>query len=254
MKIVVAVKQVPDVSSAGIDGNGNLIREGLPSILNPYCEYAVDAACGLKSGGSVIAVTMGPPQARGALLRCLELGADKAYLISDRAFAGSDAYATSKALSAFIIKYVPDCDLILCGKQASDGDTAEVPAELAYMLGVQQFCYAEEIAAGDGIRVLQNYGDERRVCTVPPGSVISVSKGEKNPRLPSVNDYLRAIGADITIVDRASLGLDDGSVGVKGSKTRIVSSCIPKAQRSGTVVDGANPADAAAAILKEVGR
>ncbi|MDR3282708.1 MAG: electron transfer flavoprotein subunit beta/FixA family protein [Candidatus Methanoplasma sp.] len=253
MKIVVAVKQVPDVSSVQTDDSGNIVREGIPSVLNPYCEYAVYMACRLKGDGPVTAVTMGPPQARGALLRCLELGADEAYLISDKAFAGSDAFATSKVLSAFVRTHIPGYDLILCGKQASDGDTAEVPAELACMLGVQQFCYVDEIVAGDDLRVLQNYRDEKRICVVPLRSVISVSKGECNRRLPSINDYLRAADVEIKTLDKAALGLDEQSAGVKGSKTRIISSRSSGVERSCVTIDGTNPSDAADVIIKEAG-
>jgi electron transfer flavoprotein beta subunit len=254
MKYVVFVKQVPDTSMISTDENGNLMRAGVPSVLNPFCELAVDVAAGLKNEGDTITVvTMGPPQAKDALFRALELGADESYLLSDRAFAGADVHATVAVLTSFLRKYASDADLILCGKQASDGDTAEVPAGIAQVLGVQQFCYAEKINVNrNGFTVEQNYGDEIRTCSVPKGSVISVSKGEVNRRLPSITDYLKATEIEIHVLDCAAIDLEPSSTGIKGSKTHIVSSKASGVERRGILIDGTDPKKAAEHIIKEV--
>ncbi|MDR2846004.1 MAG: electron transfer flavoprotein subunit beta/FixA family protein [Candidatus Methanoplasma sp.] len=254
MRYVVFIKQVPDTSMISTDENGNLLRTGVPSILNPYCELAMDVASRLKKDGDIItAVTMGPPQAKEALFRTIELGADEAYLLSDRSFAGADVHATVAALTAFVGKYAQDYDLILCGKQAADGDTAEVPAETAEVLGVQQFCYAENISIeGDSFVIEQNYGDEMRTVRAPKGSVVSVSKGDVNRRLPSITDYLRATEVEIKTLDRSAIGIEPGYVGSKGSKTHIVSSKASGVERRGRVVDGTDPKKAAEHIIREV--
>ncbi|MDR3074414.1 MAG: electron transfer flavoprotein subunit beta/FixA family protein [Candidatus Methanoplasma sp.] len=246
MRFVVFVKQVPDTSSVGTDENGNLMREGVPSILNPYCEFALDMACRVKGEGDIISVvTMGPPQAESALFRCLELGADEAFLLTDRAFAGADVYATAKTLSAFLKKFIPDHDLLFCGRQAMDGDTAQVPAELASMMGCGQFYYTEDLVFSDGWKAVQNYYDEERECALKKGDLISVSKGETDPRLPSVADYIRASGTEIKKLDRVDIGLGTFSVGLKGSKTRITSSRPVSISRRGILTDGGDPTEAA---------
>ncbi|MCK9322589.1 MAG: electron transfer flavoprotein subunit beta/FixA family protein [Candidatus Methanomethylophilaceae archaeon] len=253
MKYVILVKQVPDTTRIKVDENGNLIRQGVPSILDPYCEYALDMVCRIrKPEDSVIVVSMGPPQAKESIFRCLELGANEAYLLSDKAFAGADVFATSRTLTAFIRKFAADYDLIFCGKQAADGDTAEVPAETAAMLNVQQFCYSENIIISDTIKVTQNYNDEIRVCTVPKGSVLSVSIGDINRRVPSISDHIKALNIEIKTLDRIALGLGMYSVGIKGSKTKIESSYSPRYEHSGKIIDGTDPSEAAKLLIKEV--
>ena len=150
MKIVVCVKQVPEVTNVQVDPKtGTLIREGVKSILNPFCEYALDHAVRIKNsvpGVSITVITMGPPQARDVLVRSLELGADEGVLITDRKFAGADTWATSLTLAEAIRRAVPDFELVLVGKQAIDGDTAQVGPEIAEILGLPQITYGVEVA------------------------------------------------------------------------------------------------------------
>ena len=247
MRLLVAVKQVPDTTLIDVDENGNLKREGVPSILDPYSEHALETALGLrKEGDTITVVTMGPPQAESALRRCLELGADEAFLLSDRAFAGADVHATARTLSAFISKFACDCSLFLFGKQAADGDTAQVPAEVAQMLGCQQFCYCVRVEHGpEGFTAVQDYGDEIRTCRVPEGSVVSVSEGNINRGLPSIERFMKVSGMEVKTLDRIALGLGNFSVGMNGSRTRIVKSVNVRSERSGKVTDGSDPARAA---------
>ncbi|MCQ2084839.1 MAG: electron transfer flavoprotein subunit beta/FixA family protein [archaeon] len=253
MKYVVFVKQVPDTTLIAVDENGNLIRAGVPSILDPYSEHALETAVSLKKEGDlIVAVTMGPDQAQSALRRCLEIGADEAYLLSDRAFAGADVHATARTLSAFVEKFAADASLIMFGKQAADGDTAQVPAEVAEMLGREQFCYCVSVNAEDDHFVtVQDYGDERRTCRAPMGSVVSVSEGDINRRLPSIARFIEASEAEIKRLDRIALGLGNFSVGMNGSRTKIVKSVNVRSERLGKITDGSDPVKAAA-YLKEL--
>ena len=156
MKIIVCVKQVPDTNEVRINQEtGTLIREGVPSIINPDDKNALEAALVLKdeTGAEVSVVSMGPPQAADALKEAIAMGADHAYLVSDRAFGGSDTWATATILAAAIEK-IGDYDLILCGRQAIDGDTAQVGPEIAEFLGIPQITYAKHIECdGESLNV-----------------------------------------------------------------------------------------------------
>ncbi|MFA6804818.1 MAG: electron transfer flavoprotein subunit beta/FixA family protein [Candidatus Methanomethylophilaceae archaeon] len=252
MKFIVAVKQVPDTTKIEIDANGSLIRTGVPSILDPYCEYCLDLVRRIrKDGDTVIAVAMGPDQAKEALLRCLEMGADEAYLLSDRAFAGADTYATARTLHMFITKVCPDYDLIFCGEQAADGNTAQVPGELARMMCVQQFYYTKDIVSkGDHFEVTQDYRDEERVCVAQPPSLISVSEGDINRYVPSISQHIKAKDKEIRVLNRIDLGLGMYSVGLKGSRTKIVSSRTPDVGSECETIDGSDPSKAADRIME----
>lgn len=157
MRFLVGVKQVPDTAEMMVDANGSLVRDGADSVLNPYCEYALRKILDIKEEGDTVDVfTMGPPQAESALRRCLSLGADNAFLITDRAFAGADTWATARALTAFVQRFGCDADLIVFGRQSIDGDTGQVPYQVAQMLDLQQFAYSEDLRKyGDGFTVRQ---------------------------------------------------------------------------------------------------
>lgn len=253
MRFVVAVKQVPDTTLIKVDENGSLIRQGVPAILDPYAEHALETALAVKRPGDIITVvTMGPPQAAETLRRCLEIGADEAFLLSDQAFAGADVHATARTLAVFVKRFAPDAGLVLCGKQAADGDTGEVPAELAAQLQVPQFCYVTELSRADsGFTVVQDYGDEIRTCRVPAVAVLSVAEGDLNRRLPSIQRFLDAQKIPITTLGRVDLMLGTFSVGLRGSRTKIVSTQTVRTERTGRVTDGTDPVKAAV-FLKEV--
>lgn len=245
MKYLVAVKQVPDTAWAGVDENGNLVREG-SSVLDPHSGCALGFALGLKEDGdTVAAVTMGPDRASSVLERCLELGADEVYLLSDGAFAGADVFATARTISAFVTKYIPDVDLIFFGERSMDGDTGHTPAEVAEMLDREQFYYVTSVERRDcGFRVVQDYGDEIRTCNVPAGSVVSVSQSGM-AREPFLSDRPGTSEKEIVKLDRIALGLGAYSVGTKGSPTSVIRSVDARASGSGTITDGSDPAKAA---------
>lgn len=254
MKYVVGVKQVPDTALVSVDENGSLVRAGVPSILNPYCEFALMKVLAMKEDGDTVDVfTMGPPQAESALRRCLELGADNAYLLTDPAFAGADTWATARAISSFIIRYECDLDVLVFGRQAIDGDTAQVPYEVAQMLDVQQFAYTESLSRNDDSFIaVQDYGDVRRTSRVPAGSVVSFGGVDPNGTLPTISGYLRARDIEVVKVDRVGLGLGLYSVGLKGSMTHITRTEAVSSARRNRKVEVKDPSRAAALIMGEV--
>ncbi len=256
MKIVVLVKQVPEADKVAINPEtGTLIREGVSSILNPFCEFALDEAIRLKYSYpelniEVIAISMGPPQAKSALLRCLELGADKAYLLSDRKFAGSDVFATSHALAAGIKTLVPDFDLILTGKQAIDGDTAQVPPETAERLGIPQVTYAFSVEIeGKKVMVKRQIEGGYQIISARLPALVSVGSGSVVRRMPSMKEVLEAREKPITIVSAEDIGVDDTKVGLNASPTQVLKIFAPPERGGGEIIDGSDPAEAARKVL-----
>jgi electron transfer flavoprotein beta subunit len=257
MKIVVLVKQVPEADKVAVDPEtGTLIREGVASILNPYCEYALDEAVKLKKSYTekdieVVAISMGPPQTKSALLRCLELGADKAYLLSDRKFAGSDVWATSTALKEGVSKLEPDFDLILTGKQAIDGDTAQVPAETAEQLGIPQITYGIEVKIDNKrIEVKRETDEGYQILSTRLPALVTMSKGSNIRRIPSMKQVLDARKKPLDIVSADDLGLDENKVGLKASPTQVSKVFAPPTKIGGDVIDGSDPKIAAQKLLE----
>jgi electron transfer flavoprotein beta subunit len=261
MKIVVCVKQVPEITDVNVNPEtGTLIREGVTSILNPFCEYALDHAAMLKSEFpeiEITALTMGPPQAKTALFRCLELGADRAVLVSDRKFAGADTWATALTLSAAIKTAVPDYSLIMMGKQAIDGDTAQVGPEVAEILNLPQIMYGVEMhltAKRKRIRVKQETENGYDILEARLPVVVSASKGELIRRVPSFEDVLTARSKELQVISADDLGLDEEELGLQGSFTQVVKVFPPTQKQGGTLLEGLEPEVAArklAAFLRE---
>jgi caffeyl-CoA reductase-Etf complex subunit CarD len=263
MKVIVCVKQVPEITNVRVNPEtGTLVREGVASILNPFCEYALDHAVRLKDanpGIEITAVSMGPPQARAALVRCLELGADRAILVSDRKFAGADTWATSLTLAATIRKAVPDAELVLVGKQAIDGDTAQVGPEIAEILGMAQIMYGVEMALTPNRRRIRvkrevEWGYEVLEARLP--ALVSASKGEPLRRMPSLADVLAARGKELVTLGAAELGLAENELGLAGSFTQVVKVFPPVPKEGGRRIEGLEPAEAAreiAAFLRAEG-
>lgn len=228
MKILLCIKQVPDTKEVRIDPTtGTLNRTGVASILNPFCEFALEKALTIKEihgDVEIVTLTMGPAQAKAALQRTLELGADRAILLSDRAFAGSDSYATAHILASAITQCEPDFDIILCGKQAIDGDTAQVPAELAEFLRIPQINYADAVKEVSEQRLLLSceaeYGYEIIEGKLP--LLVTVSKGHSYRNFPSVRAVLNAAEKEIRIINATELQFDPILVGLDGSPTKVV--------------------------------
>jgi len=226
MHIIVLVKQVPDTAEVKINRETNtLIRDGVPSIINPYDRYALEEAVRLKEkhGGKVTALTMGPPQAAEALKEAVSLGADEAVLLSDRAFAGADTWATSYALSMGI-RRIGAFDLVLAGKQAIDGDTAQVGPETADMLGIPFVAYVRKVEKVEQksmvVERLMDEGYDVVEASIP--CLMTVVKEINDPRLPSLKGKMKAKSLQIKPWSAADIGADPDRIGLKGSPTQVV--------------------------------
>jgi electron transfer flavoprotein beta subunit len=261
MKIVVCIKQVPEVTNVQVDPEtGTLIREGVKSILNPFCEYALDHAVRLKQefeDVSISVISMGPPQAKDALLRCLELGADEGILVTDRKFAGADSWVTALTLAEAIRLTVPDYDLILVGKQAIDGDTAQVGPEIAEILSLPQITYGIEVGLSSTrkqVRVKQEVERGYEVIEASLPALITCSKGEVVRRAPSFLDVLNARKKPMRSVSADDLGIPAEELGLKGSFTQVVKVFPPPEKKCGRLLQNLETDQAAAEIydfLKE---
>ncbi len=244
MHIVVCIKQVPDAKNVRIDPNTNtLVRQGVESIINPFDLFAVEAALKIKDsdgGTRVTVITMGPPQAAEALRETLSRGVDDAVLLSDRAFAGADTWATSTTLAAAVRK-LGDVDLIICGKQAVDGDTAQVGPEMATLLDIPYATFVKKIETLDGIhlKVTRQTDEGVEVWKVPSPALLTVIKEVGEPRLPSLRHKMRAKKAEIPVWGAEALGLDPEKVGLSGSYTQVVRVFSPPRRGNRVMLEGA---------------
>jgi electron transfer flavoprotein alpha/beta subunit len=242
MKIIVTVKQVPDTQEVKIDPKtGTLIREGVPSIINPEDKNAIEEALRIKEsqdGVDITVLSMGPPQAESALREALAMGADKAFLVSDRAFAGADTLATSYMLSR-AIKKIKKYDLILCGRQAIDGDTGQVGPQLAEVLDLPQATYAEEISIQENVvTVKSNFDSVIRTIEMKTPALITVSNRINKPRFKTMNGVLRAFrDKEVVTWTKEDLKLNPMRIGINGSPTWVRKTFIPSHSREGLVIE-----------------
>jgi len=244
MNIVVCVKQVPDTMNVRIDPEkGTLIRDGVPSILNPFDEFAIEEGLQIKEkcGGTVTVITMGPPQADAVLRTALAMGADNVALLSDRAFAGADTLATSYTLSQAIRK-IGGVDLVITGKQAIDGDTAQVGPGIARRLGFTQLTYVSKVigidqAAGKIVAERMRDGGRERVEAKLP-AMLAVVKDINVPRQPSILKMKKARSAEIPIWSAADIGADPVKIGQKGSPTWVEKIFSPEQKSGGEKYEG----------------
>ncbi len=242
MNIIVCIKQVPETTEIKIDSETNtLVREGVPSIINPFDTYALEEGIKIRErcGGRVTALTMGPPQAELTLREGIAMGVDDGILLSDRAFAGADTLAISYTLSR-AIKQMDKFDLVICGKQATDGDTAQVGPGIAEMLNIPFIAYVrriEEIRDGY-IRAERMMEEGYDVIEMPLPSLITVVKEINEPRLPSLRGMLKAKKADIPVWDIEKLGGDTAKFGLNGSPTQVIRIFTPEPRSGGEILEG----------------
>lgn len=226
MHFVVAVKQVPDTGEVRIDEErGTLIREGVPSILNPFDAYAIEEALQWRDeiGGRVTVVSMAPPQAEEVLREAISMGADDTVLLSDPAFAGADTWATSNTIVRAVEK-MGDVDMVLTGKQAIDGDTAQTGPGIAASLDWPQLTFVGEVRELDEDHVVVRRETESGFEVIESSlpAVLSVLKDLNTPRLPSLRGKMKARKAEITVWGMDDLALEESEVGLEGSPTRVV--------------------------------
>lgn len=244
MNIIVCLKQVPDTTEVRIDPvRGTLIREGVPSIINPDDRNALEQALRIKDERDDVTVTvlsMGPPQADVALRESLAMGADKAILLSDRAFAGSDTWATSTAL-ADGIKHIGDYDIILCGRQAIDGDTAQVGPQIAEHLNIPQITYVEDLKIKDSSVVANRALEDGHFvieCDMPV--LITAIKELNQPRYPSIKGIYEAHEeGKVVVLSAAEIDADFDNLGLNGSPTKVKKSFTPEGRKGeGEILTG----------------
>ncbi len=244
MNIAVCVKQVPDTTDVRIDPETNtLVREGVPSILNPFDEFAIEEGLKIreKYGGKVTVITMGPPQADEVLRTAFAMGVDEVVLLSDRAFAGSDTLATSYALSKGI-ENIGGINLVITGKQAIDGDTAQVGPGIASRLGFSQLTYVskvENINIDDGkiiVERLLDGGIERLEAKLP--ALLTVVKDINVPRQPSILKMKKARNLDIPVWDARNIGAEIEKIGHNGSPTWVENVFSPEQKKQGELFQG----------------
>jgi electron transfer flavoprotein beta subunit len=258
VKIVVCIKQVPSASQVKIDPETNrLVREGIRSVVNPYDLYALQWAVDLRerAGFRISALSMGPKSAENSLYEALSFGADEAFLLTDRAFGGSDTWATSMILAEAVRK-IGDVGIVLCGKQAIDGDTAQVGPGIAAHLGWAQATYVTNISSVDPASVTVERTFENStdcvICRLP--AVVAVEKRDAAPRVPTLKDWLAAVDKQITRWGAGDLGIDVELAGLKGSPTRVVKTSAASFGEKQTVVIKGTPAQSATQLFIELAR
>ena len=254
MNIVVCIKQVPDTTEVKLDPKtGTLIRDGVPSIINPDDKAGLEAALRIKdkNGSHVTVLTMGPPQADLALREALAMGADRAILLTDRAFAGADTWATSSALAGALKKM--DYDLIIAGRQAIDGDTAQVGPQIAEHLNLPSVTYVEEIEAYDkSIVVKRAFEDGYQMIKVQTPCLITALKELNDSRYMNVQGIFEAFEGDkVEIWSVNDIEVDPDNLGLKGSPTKVKKSFTKGAKTAGKVFD-VTPQEAARIIVDKL--
>lgn len=255
MNIIVCIKQVPGTNEVKMNKETNtIIREGVEAIINPFDLYAVEEGIRLKekAGGKITVMSMGIPTVTELLRETIALGADDAVLVSDRAFAGADTLATAYTLSMGIRK-LGAFDIILCGKQAIDGDTAQVGPSLAEKLGIPHVTYVKKIEAiQDGIVRVQRMTEEGyEVIQVTLPAVLTVLKEINEPRLPSIKNKMRAKKAEIPVWNAEAIGADTRLTGLNGSPTKVIRTFVPELNITGELLKG-TPEEMSKALVEKL--
>ncbi len=241
MKYIVCVKQVPDTTEIKIDPETNtLIREGVPSILNPFDQFVLEEAIKIKQeDDEIVVISMGPPQAKKALLKCLALGADKAILLSDRIFAGADTLATSYTITR-AIKKLGEFNIIFCGLQAIDGDTAQVGPEIAGILNIPQITYVESIEEVSEKKLLAKVQTDNGYKIVEsrlPTLITGITPSSFEPTNPPMMSIMKANKKPFFTWDANELGGDKDKYGLNGSLTQVIKIYSPPVRKKGVVIN-----------------
>lgn len=259
MNMLVCIKQVPDTTEIKINPETNtLIRDGVPSIVNPFDAYALECAARVKDknpDSKIVVISMGPEQAKTALKECLSVGGDKAFLVTDRKFGGSDTLATSYILSQAIAKLEETegkFDLIFCGKQAIDGDTAQVGPEIAEQKDYPQVTYAYEVFAEEAgkVKVKKEVEDGFEMLELPTPAVITVTKPDYEPRYATIKTKMAANKAKIDNLTSEHFEVDATQAGLKGSPTKVKKTFTPPLKSGGIVIKEETNEDSAKKLFE----
>jgi len=266
LRIIVCIKQVPDTAEIKIDPETNTLRrEGVPSIINPFDLHAIEAGLRIRDslGGKVTVLSMGPPQAESALREAISMGADEAVLLTDRVFAGADTWATSYTLAKAIKKL--GADIIFCGKQAIDGDTAQVGPETAEFLNIPHIAYVRKIEEVNPVRKaglsngvkdknirvqrLMDEGYDVVESSIPV--LLTVVKEINEPRMPSLKGKMAAKKAEIKKMGHADIEAEEDRIGLKGSPTQVKNIFAPKIKSERIILQG-TPEEQVDNLMKEL--
>lgn len=256
MRIIVCIKQVPNTSEVKINPDGTLKRDGVPSIINPDDKAGLEFALTLKQqiGAEVTVITMGPMQAKKALAEAVAMGADNAILLTDRAFAGADTLATSKALAAALktLGY----DLIITGRQAIDGDTAQVGPQIAEHLDIPQVSYVTSLEClEDGYKVRRQFEDGYQLLKVPSPALFTVLSSAVKPRYMRVSGIMNVtenLDEAIKTMTAADINVDLAQLGLKGSPTKVKETRNKEYSANHDVRDGLDSKEAAKLIVEKL--
>ena len=256
MRIIVCIKQVPNTSEVKINPDGTLKRDGVPSIINPDDKAGLEFALTLKQqiDAEVTVITMGPMQAKKALAEAVAMGADNAILLTDRAFAGADTLATSKALAAALktLGY----DLIITGRQAIDGDTAQVGPQIAEHLDIPQVSYVTSLEClEDGYKVRRQFEDGYQLLKVPSPALFTVLSSAVKPRYMRVSGIMNVtenLDEAIKTMTAADINVDLAQLGLKGSPTKVKETRNKEYSANHDVRDGLDPKEAAKLIVEKL--
>lgn len=256
MKIVVCVKQVPDVAEIRIDEvTHTLVRAGVPSILNPFDEFAVEEALRIreKHGGTIVAITMGPLQAKEALYKCFAMGVDRAVLLSDPFFAGADTWATAKTLAMAVQKV--GYDLVICGMKAVDGETSQVGPEMAELLGIPHIAYVKRVDVDmESKSVVAERMTEQgyQLIRTSLPCLLTATKALNVPRIPTLLHQMAARKKEVEIMKAVDIGAQREEVGLPGSRTQVAKVYTPQYRTGGGTIMTAENLTVAVASLKEL--
>lgn len=264
MRIIVPIKQVPETNAVKMDeATGTMIRDGVEAIINPLDLYAIEIAIQLREqhalrdpkgkAGEVIAISMGPPKAISALKEAISMGCDSAVLLSDKAFAGSDTWATSYVLAS-AIKRIGECDLIICGERATDGDTGQVGPGIASFMDLPVISYVSKVdeVAGETCRVHRLVEDGYEVLEMALPGVLTVVKEVADPRLPTLRGKQKARKAEIPVWSAKDMNTEPEKLGLNGSPTRVVKIFRPSVARKCEKLAAVDDAAVQAAVDKVI--
>ena len=239
MKIVLCIKQVPDTSDIKWTENNTINREGVESILNPMDLYAIDTAVKIKQkflNSEISVVTMGPLQAKEVLERAIALGCDRGYLLSDKAFAGADTYATAKTLAKFIKEKISDFDLVICGQYASDGDTAQTGPSLASQLQIPPIANVNNVEIQNAdIIVTRETETQIEKYKINSKVLLCISKGDFEPQRPKIDGFINAQKTDIEVLNASDINIELSQCGLKGSPTYVSKAFTPEIKHDGDI-------------------
>lgn len=255
MNIVVCVKQVPDTAHIKFDDAGNLVKDGLEYMINPFCEYAVETAIRIKEameGECKITVfSIGPSQAKEAIKKAVAMGCDEAFLLSDEKFQGADAWAVAYTLSEAIKNKVPNADLIFFGQFATDGNTGLTGPMVAEFMSLPSLTFCKQVEyTGSGSLKLHREterGSEVHEMTLP--GVVCMMKCDYDPRMPTIKGVMKANRTQIPEVSAEELGLDVTKIGIQGSPTMVMNTWKKPKKEGGVKIDGSDPQEAVKQLI-----